>query len=270
MEFFKMNNVEKFNIRDFGARPSSENIYNALVEVTKAAKQTTVPAEILFEPNQIYRISLSDDLADQTKFAWSIKNAKNLTINGQGSTLLITHPEIGAISIENSSHITLKNFKIDYDPLPYSQGIITAVNLSEGWFEMEIDKNFPEPDKPYFHNAMAKWGLTVRPRANGRHCYGPTPVIAERWKKTGDRIWRFYSLKDGDGYSGTMASAELKPGDPYVHMARNGKKLRPYSLGKYYNFLRARACFFSAYHKLSHNSRLPRKNKGRQNFLHDF
>ncbi|RLE26171.1 MAG: hypothetical protein DRJ61_18590 [Acidobacteria bacterium] len=211
----------EFHVRDFGALPSSKNVRLALEATVKAASKVNGPAEILFEPNMVYRISLPDKLADQSKHAWLIKNATNLTINGQGATLLVTNPEIGAISTEKSSHITVKNFMIDYDPLPYAQGIITAVNPSKYWFDLKVDEGFMEPDKPCFKRAMAKWGLTIRGRPNGRKIYGPTPVFSERWEKNGNRVWRFYPLKTETGYTDILLSANLKPGERYVHMARN-------------------------------------------------
>jgi len=218
-----VNKPTRFHVKDFGATPSSQNVRLALEKAVKAASKISGPVEIIFDPNEIYRISLPDNLADQSKHAWLIKNATNLTINGQGSTLLVTNPEIGAISTENSKNITVKNFVIDYDPLPYSQGIIEKVNLSEYWFELKIDKEFPEPNLKCFEQAMDKWGLTIRDMPGNRKCYGPTPVAAKHWEKVGPRTWRFNPFKDakGYGYTNMMVSANLKPGDPYVHMARN-------------------------------------------------
>ncbi len=96
----KSHSTVQFHVRDFGAVPSSPNVRLALEAAVKAAAKVKGPAEILFEPNAVYRISLPDELADQSKHAWLIKNATNLTINGQGATLLVTNPEIGAISTE--------------------------------------------------------------------------------------------------------------------------------------------------------------------------
>ena len=218
-----VNNPVQFHVRDFGAVPSSDDVRLALETAVKAASKVNGPTEILFEPNAVYRISLPDEFADQLKHAWLINNATNLTINGRGSTLLVANPEIGAICTKNSSHITVKNFTIDFDPLPYTQGIIKKVNLSEYWFELELDKGFPEPSLPCFDRAMAKWGMTIRPQTDGRKIYGPTPVVTKRREKVADRVWRFFPEKNepGYGYDDMLLSANLKPGEPYIHMARN-------------------------------------------------
>ena len=223
----------KLHVRDFGAVPSSANIFQALEDVVAAAKAVDGPVEIFFEPEAIYRVTLPNaaELKDthtfQKQYAWHIKNATNLVVNGRGSTLLVTDPEIGGICMEGSSHIGLKNFKIDYDPLPYTQGTITKVNLSEYWFELKLDEGFPEPNLANFKRAKktdGNWGLTIRDEPNGHRRYGPTAVFAADWEKTGERLWRFHPSKKGSSYSlqnNPLQAANLKTGERYVHMARN-------------------------------------------------
>ncbi len=228
-----MNKSVKLHVRDFGAEPSSPNVHLALEAAVKAASKVNGPTEIIFEQNAVYRISLPNTaelketescFADQ--YAWTIKNATNLVINGQGATLLITDPEIGGICLENSSHIELKNFKIDYETLPYTQGTITKINLLEYWFELKLDPGFSEPDMPNFDRAKksdGNWGLTIRDGEDGRTHYGPTAIFSDQWEKTGGRIWRFHPPKQGSGYSlqnSPLEASGLKSGDRYVHMAR--------------------------------------------------
>jgi hypothetical protein len=210
-----------FNISDFGAKPSSANVYSALKAAVAAAQTAGGPAEILFEPGAVYRISLPDGPDMQSKYALHIRNATNLVLNGQGATLLITHPEIGAVCTENSTGVEVKNFNIDYDPLPYAQGTIAAVNLSENWFELKVDEGFMKPDRPCFERAMSKWGLIVGDQPGGGRRYGPAAVFADCREKTGERIWRFHTPRNGTEYDSALSRAGLKPGDRYIHMARN-------------------------------------------------
>jgi len=230
----ELNAITKLHVRDFGAGPTSENIFQALEDAMAAAKAADGPVEILFEPDAVYRITLPNAaelketgtcFADQ--YAWHIKNATNLVINGQGATLLVTDAEIGGICMEDSFQIELKNFEIDYDPLPYAQGTIATVNLEEYWFELKLDDGFPEPDMPNFKragNAHGNWGLTIRDEPGGRRRYGPIPVFAESWEKTGEHLWRFHPPEIGEGHNvqnTPLEASGLKPGDRYVHMARN-------------------------------------------------
>ncbi len=234
----EQNAIIKLHVRDFGAEPTSENIFQALEDVVEAAKATDGPVEILFEPGAVYRITqpnaeeLRNSIPSNEIFALHIKNATNLTINGQGSTLVITDPNIGAVSMDNCSHIALKNFKIDYDPLPFTQGTITEVNLEEYWFEMKLDDGYPEPTGIHFQRAkdlyFGNWGLTLRDEGNGRVRYGPAAVFADKWERTAGvspaRTWRFYPPATGDQYSlqnSPLQASGLKKGDRFVYMARN-------------------------------------------------
>lgn len=48
----------RFHVRDFGAEPSSDNVYSSLKAAVEAAQATGRSAEILFEPGAVYRIGL--------------------------------------------------------------------------------------------------------------------------------------------------------------------------------------------------------------------
>jgi len=223
----------QLHVRDFGARPSSDNIFQALEDAAAAATAMDGPVEILFEPNAVYRIARPNAAAKgvasrfSDQYAWIIRNATNLVVNGQGATLLVTDSEIGGICMENSSHIELRNFTIDYDPLPYTQGAITQVNPEEYWFELKLDAGYPAPDTPSFERAKkasGNWGLTIRDEPSGHRRYGPTAIFSDHWEKTGDRLWRFYPSRDASNFSvldNPLRSSGLKSGDRYVHMARN-------------------------------------------------
>lgn len=207
------------HVGEFGASPSAENNVGALQAAVEAAQQMDGPVEIRFERGAVYRVGMPDGSGMQEKYALHIKGATNLVLNGQGATLLVTHPEIGAICTEDSENIQIKNFKIDYDPLPYAQGRIHVVNLDENWFELKLDDGFLEPDHSCFERAMAKWGLTVRDTSDGGRQYGPAALFSKHWEKTGDRIWRFYA--ENSKYDASLRQADLQPGERYIHMARN-------------------------------------------------
>lgn len=213
--------ITVYNIRDWRAYPSSTNNYAAVKSAVDAAMASGQPAEIRFEAGAIYRIGLPDGPNMQSQYALYIKNASHLVINGQGATLLITHPEIGGICSENSNNVKIKNIKIDYDPLPFAQGTVTAVNHAQYWFDLQVTNGFLEPDQPCFARSMSKWGLTVRDEADGGRRYGPTAVFAERWQKTGERLWRFYPVREGGGYKDPLIQSGLKPGDTFIHKAGN-------------------------------------------------
>jgi len=227
--------IIKLHLRDFGATPESTDVevWQALEDAVAVAAITNAPVELLFEPNATYRITLpnAEELrvsAPGDTYAFHVENATNLTINGQGAMLVVTDPNIGAICLENSSQVELKNFRIDYDPLPFTQGTITQVNHGEYWFEMKLDDGYPEPDTINFKRAkesyFGNWGLTIRDEGNGRVRYGPAAIFTDRWEKTGDRLWRFFPSRDASNFSALnnpLKTSGLKTGDTFVYMARN-------------------------------------------------
>ncbi|MEN8249299.1 MAG: right-handed parallel beta-helix repeat-containing protein [Bacteroidota bacterium] len=215
----------KVQVEDYGVTPESENNHEALGKLFDAVKQMNKPVEVLFEPDAIYRIGLKNgDEPKDTKHALVVEGIDSLIINGQNATFLITNPEIGAFLTENCDHLVVKNVRVDYDIVPFTQGVITKVNKKEYWFELKLDEDYPTPDQPQFENSKgrnANWGLTIRDMDNGRRSYGPTAVFSDKWEKTADNVWRFYPKKDWAGYKDVITSSRLKPGDPFVHMARN-------------------------------------------------
>src|SRR5688500_15803601 len=50
------------------------------------------------------------------------EGAQNLEIAGEGATLLFTDPEKNGIYFNRCNGLTLRGFKIDYEPLPFTQG----------------------------------------------------------------------------------------------------------------------------------------------------
>jgi hypothetical protein len=218
-EVISQSEGRQFFAGDYGVRPDVENNHEPLQALLRLAMASPTGAEIRFEPDAVYRTGLPDGSGMQGKYAIHVKGATNLVLNGQGATLLMTHPEIGAICTEDCQNIQVRNFKIDYDPLPYAQSRIRAVNLAENWFELKVDDGFLEPDQPCFDRAMAKWGLTVRDTDDGGRQYGPAALFSKHWKKTGNRVWRFYT--ENSKYDASLRQAALQPGERYIHMARN-------------------------------------------------
>ena len=80
--------------------------------------------------------------------------ATNLTIDWQGSTLIFTYmgtPNFGtssyngagAITIDSSTNVTMKNLIIDFNPLPYTQGTVIGKASDGSWYDLQIDTGYP-------------------------------------------------------------------------------------------------------------------------------
>lgn len=72
-----------------------------------------------------------------------INRAKNLVIRGNGSTILM-YPNVNngnMLTVQGSSNLTIENLHLDYDPLPYTQGVVTKV-VPNSYFEVTIHTGY--------------------------------------------------------------------------------------------------------------------------------
>ena len=53
---------------------------------------------------------------------------------------------VQAIGFENCTNVTLRGLAVDYNPLPFTQGRITAIAPDKSWLEFEVAAGYPEND----------------------------------------------------------------------------------------------------------------------------
>jgi hypothetical protein len=63
-----------------------------------------------------------------------ISGAANLVVRGEGKAtkIVITDPAAGGFSVGLGQQVTLPDFTIDYDLVPFCQGTIRAVDIEAG------------------------------------------------------------------------------------------------------------------------------------------
>ncbi len=88
-----------------------------------------------------YRFSTSFS-EDPSKGMIVLKGYKNLMINGNGSQFWFDDSNT-AISLESCENVNIRNLLIDYDPLPMTQGIVSAIG--EDYLEFRIEEGFKSP-----------------------------------------------------------------------------------------------------------------------------
>ncbi len=76
----------------------------------------------------------------------TIGNASDLEIVADGVTMICTLAT-RAVEIQGCTDVTLRGITVDYDPLPFTQGDVIAVNAAEGWLDVKIHAGYPvEPN----------------------------------------------------------------------------------------------------------------------------
>jgi hypothetical protein len=105
-------------------------ISNAAADANKAGR----PAHIVFnlEKNAAYRV----------KRPLALKQLSGFELNGNGAQLINT--TLGStLLISSSSHVTIRDLTIDYDPLPFTQGTITGFDRAALQIMVKVDPGYP-------------------------------------------------------------------------------------------------------------------------------
>jgi len=87
----------------------------------------------------------------------------NLTIDGNGVTLVVTKPTIGVFHILYCNGITIKNLTIDYNPLPWNQSIVTSKSVSAQTFDVQLDPAYLPFTDPAFGSPTYFLGALIDP-----------------------------------------------------------------------------------------------------------
>jgi len=200
---------KEFHVRDFGAIaddrfPDTEAIQSAI----EAAIRSQVPARVVFDRG-VYRLNFPGG-----RDALRIEDASDLIIDGRGCEFVLMEPDKQLIGLRNSKRIILKDFSVDFEVLPHTQGWITAVDRKEGMITVRLDPNFPDLDQPHFRKADYKWGF-IKDRNNPVAFKEGTEyrLYLTEWTKIADHTYRLkvrHKIK--------LQTVEV--GDPYVQISR--------------------------------------------------
>jgi len=109
----------------------------ALAAIAKAAADAAKagPAHIVLnlEKSALYRI----------KRPLAFKQLYGFELNGNGAQLINT-ARSGTLAISSCDHLTVRDLTIDYDPLPFTQGTITAFDKAAIEVTLKVDPGFPD------------------------------------------------------------------------------------------------------------------------------
>ena len=123
---------------------------------------------------------------------WSITiaNASNLTLDGEGGSLLVSYdPTKHMIHIKDSSDITVRQLSLDRNPLVFTQGRINSIDVAAKTVEVTIDRGYDEPDAEYIAPLKSLLVFTD-PEADTWDHSRWWPTIAIR-KRIAPMTWRF-------------------------------------------------------------------------------
>jgi Right handed beta helix region len=98
------------------------------------------------------------------KVHWLIKGAKDLTIDGQGSTLNFASPLAAGVTIGSAQRVVFKGFNIDWpNELMASVGTITSIDKQKHTMRVRIEPQYPVNEKTQVV-ALSPWDAKSDPK----------------------------------------------------------------------------------------------------------
>jgi hypothetical protein len=147
-------------------------IQNAMNQAASNADAT----EVRFTSGAMYVITNTKLMA---YIPVSLQRATNVLVNGNGCKILVTNPRIGFLTINNCSNIIVQGFSVDYNPLPFTQGVVTHNFFTsndmpkESAIEFQVDAGYPAPTNAnYVDTNASRWGMIIDPSHPGRVANG--------------------------------------------------------------------------------------------------
>ena len=127
--------AEAFGVKGDGVSDDGPAIQRML----DAAVATDSPVRLEFRPKGTIRIESAPD-----RYAFRFHGASHVTLDGGGSTFLLG-PRVRFLRLTHSSHVTVRNLNIDFDPLPFVDGTISAASAAERYVDVRLSSDAQEP-----------------------------------------------------------------------------------------------------------------------------
>lgn len=207
----ELHRLPVIHVRDYGAVPNDgTNDFAAIQTAVKALGKGN--AELRFDPG-VYDVNPGGgEYSQKERPVLSLQGLENVVVDGQGASILIQRPSIGFLKGQGCRNIIVRNFSVDYDPLPFSQGTVIASDPAEKWIEVRTDDGFPALDDPFF-SAYGSWGMLKDPQFPGKLKEGaPNVLFRSSCERTGKDTFKIVLDKPFDEF--------LQVGDRYAQVCR--------------------------------------------------
>ncbi len=108
-----------------------------------------------------------------------LQHIRDVELAGTG-TLLVNTTRSACFTISECEHLVFTDFAIDYDPLPFTQGVVTAVSADGLTVDLEVDTGYPW-DEPLLRALAGGWFTVfdrqaMAPAVGVRHFITPRQV----------------------------------------------------------------------------------------------
>lgn len=160
-------------------------------------------------------------------YALPISGARGLTVAGDDATVVVGDPTLGCFSLTDCESCQVVGLAIDYEPLPFTQTIVSALDPAGQTFNVDVVAGYPRLDAPFFPFAQkdevhpATFGAVFDPATHLLKVGIADNVFISAAEPLGGSAFRLRALDP--------LPAGLSPGDVFVYLARqNGHALASY------------------------------------------
>ena len=137
----------------------------------------------------------------------ALNSRHGVTIEGNNATIVMTDPEKVAFQIRGCRDVTVRDFNVDYDPLPHTQG--TIVSTGNGFARLQMDRGYDvDPNLLRVENSYEPIGVNVweNNNANDQMADGvakafPFRSVTREWDTGFLRIYDAPNLTTGNRVS---------------------------------------------------------------------
>jgi len=119
----------------------------------------------------------------------TFKGLRNLVIDGTETKLVCRDWRHTALNFEDCSSITLRGVTIDYDPLPFTQGTVTARAEDGAWIEVAIHDAYRDYDEGFREGNVPGFGHVFDAKAHRWKAAAPD-IYPRSITGAGPRRWR--------------------------------------------------------------------------------
>ncbi len=183
----------------------------AAISAAKAASSVSNPVRVVFEKG-IYDVKPPTG-ESQCLF---VTNANNIILDGNGAEIRNHNPMIGFIEVKSCTNVIIKGLIFDYAILPFTQGVVSAVDLENNSFTLKIDAGFPSLTESHFTTARRMWGCLkdatgmLKPGAENLFPY-------KGWSQISENTFKVNTPN-------STYTSQVEVGDYFVQIARNNGK----------------------------------------------
>ena len=130
---------------------------------------------------------------------------------------------VQAVLFDHCSNVTLRGLVVDYDPLPFTQGKITAIAPDKSWMDFEVSEGYPEnklveriqiydPDTSELRRGDANWKQEIQ-------------ALGGRRYRVGKDHYRFDPLYDTEQVGDILVTNNIfgTPGGPHTVELKDSK-----------------------------------------------